>query len=187
MLPPLVISFGAALLIPYLNLYFRQRYAVPDAALGAIFAAISIATGLATLAAPWFSARFGKMGSVALTQALAIPCLLLLGFAPLLGLAVLAAVVRNTLMNMASPLYDAYAMEQSAAELRPTVIGLINGSFSVGYIIAPRISTYVQEVYGFTPLFIATAVCYSLAALLNYLLFVPAERELRRSRPEVAV
>ncbi len=176
-LPPLVISFGAALLIPYLNLYFRQRYAVADSTLGIIFAAISIATGAATLAAPWFSARFGKMGSVALTQTLAIPCLLALGFAPLLAIAVLVAILRNTLMNMASPLYDAYAMEQSDEVLRPTVIGLINGAYSVGYIIAPRISTQVQEWYGFTPLFIATAICYTLAALLTYLLFVRHERQ----------
>jgi MFS family permease len=171
-LPPLVISFGAALLIPYLNLYFRQRYAVSDEALGAIFAAIGISTGVATLAAPWFSRRFGKMGSVVLTQGLAVPCLLALGFAPFLGVAIGVAITRGALMNMASPLYDAYAMEHSAEELRPAVIGLINGAFGIGYLFAPRISTHIQATYGFMPLFLATAACYTLAAILTYLLFI---------------
>lgn len=178
MVSPLLISFGAALLIPFLNLYFRQRYGAPDAQLGLIFAAIGIVTGLATLGAPLLSARLGKMGSVVLTQALAVPCLLLLGLAPTLGLAVLVALARGALMNMASPLYDAYAMERSPAQARPVVIGLINGAFSVGYIVGPTISADVQRTLGFGPLFVATAICYALAVAANMLLFLrrkPAE------------
>ena len=38
--------------------------------------------------------------------------------------------------------------------------------------IAPTISTLVQERYGFAPLFVATTVCYGLTVLANYWLFV---------------
>ncbi|NJN15861.1 MAG: MFS transporter, partial [Oscillochloris sp.] len=176
MAAPFIISCGAALLIPFLNLYFRQRFAVPDASLGLIFAAISIVTGLATLAAPALSARLGKMRSVVMSQALAIPCLLLLGLAPTLWLAVPVALARGALMNMASPLYDAYAMERSPERARPMVIGLINGAFSAGYIIGPTISAQVQLRYGFGPLFVATAVCYAIAVAVTYLLFLRPRR-----------
>jgi len=178
---PLLISCGAALLIPFLNIYFRQRFAARDEELGVIFAAISIATGAATLLTPLLSARLGKMGSVVLTQALAIPCLLLLGAAPVLWAAVAVAVVRGTLMNMASPLYDAHAMEHTPEPSRPMVIGLINGAFSLGYIVGPNISAEVRASYGFGPLFIATAVCYTCAALANYLLFIRPARQPARS------
>ena len=184
MVTPLLISCGAALLIPYLNLHFRQRFALPDEVLGTIFAAVYISTGLATLAAPWLARRLGKMGSVAFTQALAVPCLLALGLTPLLSVAVALALVRGTLMNMAAPLYDAYAMEQSAEEARPTVIGLINGAFSLGYIFGPYVSVRVQEQFGFMPLFFITAGFYSLAAVLNYGLF--ARNEWRTERSSVA-
>lgn len=173
---PLLISFGAALLIPFLNLYFRQRYGASDAALGVVFALVGIATGAATLAAPLLSRRLGKMGSVVLTQSLAIPCLLLLGLAPSLWAATLIALARGTLMNMAAPLYDAYAMERSPAAARPIVIGLINGAFSAGYIVGPTVSAAVQRQHGFAPLFVATACFYACAALANYLLFVRADR-----------
>jgi MFS family permease len=169
---PLLISCGAALLIPYLGLYFRLRYGAPDALLGLIFAIIGVATGLATLLAPRLSSRFGKPGSVVLTQTLAIPCLLLLGIAPALWAAVAVAVVRGALMNMASPLYQAHAMEQTPEAARPAVIGLIGGAYSAGYIIGPTISAEVQRYYGFPPLFAATAACYCLAALANYLIFM---------------
>lgn len=181
MVTPLLISCGAALLIPYLNLYFRQRFALSDEVLGSIFAAVHISTGLATLAAPWLARRLGKMGSVALTQALAVPCLLALGLTPLLSVAVALALVRGTLMNMAFPLYDAYAMEQSAEAERPTVIGLINGAFSLGYIFGPYVSVRVQEQAGFMPLFFVTAGFYTLAAVLNYVLFVRNEQWPERS------
>lgn len=172
MVPPLLISCGAALLIPFLNLYFRQRFDATDAALGAIFAAIGIATGAATLLAPLLSRRLGKPASVLLTQSLAIPCLLLLGAAPTLWLAATVALARGALMNMASPLYDAYAMERSPEAARPIVIGLINGAFSAGYIVGPNISAAVQQRAGFGPLFVATSGFYACAALATYLLFV---------------
>jgi predicted MFS family arabinose efflux permease len=177
LIPPLLISFGAALLIPYLNLFFKQRFGIPDTTLGAVFAALNISIGIASLLGPAISGRIGKIGTVALTQALSIPFLLTLGFAPLFALAVGAALARAALFNMASPLYDAFAMERTEEAARPTVIGLINGAYSVGYLVAPAISTWTQATYGFAPLFVGTAVCYSLAALTNYWFFVRRERD----------
>jgi predicted MFS family arabinose efflux permease len=168
---PLLISFGAALLIPYLNLYFQRRYGLPDIQIGAILALVNIVTGAATLAAPQLSRRLGKIGSVVLTQSLAVPCLIWLGVAPTAGLALLAALFRGALMNMAAPLYDAYAMERTAEPLRPTVIGLINGAFSAGYIVGPALSAQIQATAGFGPLFATTAVCYSLATIVTFLIF----------------
>lgn len=169
-IPPALISVGAALLVPYLNLFFKQRFALTDGALGALFAALGLVTGLSVLAGPLLSARLGKVRTIALTQALSIPFLLVVGFVPLLWVAVGAALARGALFNMGSPLYDAYAMERSEETMRPTVIGLINAAYASGYLVAPAISTAVQERWGFAPLFVATAVFYA-AAVLAMLVF----------------
>ncbi len=171
MIPPLVISCGAALLIPYLNLYFKQRFSVSDASLGLIFAGIGIASGLSMLGAPAFSLRLGKIKTVVLMQSLSLPFLLATGFASQPVLAVSAALARAALFNLGTPLYDAFAMERTAERARPLVSGLINGAYSAGYLFAPRISALVQERYGFQPLFLATAGFYMLAILLTYTLF----------------
>jgi MFS family permease len=169
---PALISVGAALLIPYLNLFFRERFALGDQALGALFAALGLATGVASLAGPALSGRLGKIRAVVLSQALALPFLVLLGIAPLLGVAVGAALARAALFNMGTPLYDAFAMERSDEAARPTVIGLMNGASSIGYAFAPLLSTWVQAIYGFGPIFMATGTCYALAVLAKYWFFV---------------
>jgi MFS family permease len=173
---PFLISWGAALLILWLDLFFKQRFAVDNALLGAIMAALGIATGVSALAGPAISARLGKPRTIVLTQLLSLPFLLALGFVPVLGVAVGAALVRGALFNMGVPLYDAFAMERTEEAARPTVIGLINGANTAGYLIAPAISTWVQARYGFAPLFLVTAICYGLAALANYWFFVRGEK-----------
>jgi predicted MFS family arabinose efflux permease len=171
LLPPLLISFGAALLIPYLNIFFVERYTAGASALGLLFALADLAAGLAMLAAPLLASRLGKIGAIALTQLLSIPFLLLVGFAPGLLAAGAALVLRSGLFNLGVPLYDAFAMERSRPAVRPVAIGLVNGAYAAGYLVAPTISTRVQQGVGFAPLFIATACCYGLAALLLLALF----------------
>ena len=171
LLPPLVISFGAALLIPYLNIFFVERYAASNSTLGLAFALSDLAAGLAMLAAPLLAARLGKIGAIALTQLLSIPFLLMVGFAPGLLVAGAALVLRSGLFNLGVPLYDAFAMERSPPAVRPVAIGLVNGAYAAGYLVAPIISTSVQQDVGFAPLFIATACCYGVAALLMLALF----------------
>jgi MFS family permease len=172
LISPALISIGAALLIPYLNLFFKQRFAITDAKLGLIFAGLGLATALAALSGPALSARLGKIRTIVLTQALALPFLALMGATPLLGVAVGAAMARSALFNMGTPLYDAFAMERTDEAARPAVIGVINGAYSFGYLFAPLASTQIQATYGFMPIFVITLSCYSLAVLAKYWLFV---------------
>jgi predicted MFS family arabinose efflux permease len=171
LLPPLVISLGAALLIPYLNIFFVERYRASNSTLGLAFALSDVAAGLAMLTAPLLAARLGKIGAIALTQLLSIPFLLLAGFAPGVLVAGAALVLRSGLFNLGVPLYDAFAMERSRPAVRPVAIGLVNGAYAAGYLVAPTISTRVQQSVGFAPLFVATACCYGVAALLMLALF----------------
>jgi MFS family permease len=172
LISPALISIGAALLIPYLNLFFKQRFAIADTRLGLIFAGLGLATALAALVGPALSARLGKIRAIVLTQALALPFLALMGATPLLGLAIGAALARSALFNMGTPLYDAFAMERTDEAARPAVIGVINGAYSIGYLFAPLVSTQIQAAYGFTPLFVITLICYALAVLAKYWFFV---------------
>lgn len=172
LLSPALISIGAALLIPYLNLFFQQRFRVPDTMLGLIFAGLGICTGIAALLAPRLSARVGQMATIVLTEVLAIPFLMLLGVAPALGIAVGAALVRAALFNMGAPLYDAFTMEHTSEAARPTVMALMSAAYSVGYLWGPLLSTYIQAHYGFAPLFMTTTTCYIAAVGIKYWFFL---------------
>ena len=176
LVPELVIALGAGLLIPYLNIFFKQRFHISDSVLGLTFAVSQLLMGGATLLAPILAERWGKIRTVVFTQLASLPFLLALGFVPVLPVAVGAFWLRAMLMNMAGPLYTAFAMERVRENERGTVGAMIGIAFSVGQGIGPGISGFVQRSFGFSPLFLTTGATYLVAALLTLALFGRAER-----------
>lgn len=176
LVPGLIIALGAGLLIPYLNIFFKQRFHISDSALGLTFAVSHLLMGGATLLAPILAERWGKIRTVVFTQLASLPFLLTLGFVPILPVAVGAFWLRAMLMNMAGPLYTAFAMERVRENERGTVGAMIGVAYSVGQGIGPGISGFVQRSFGFPPLFLTTGTTYLVAALLTLALFGRAER-----------
>jgi len=169
--PNVIISLGAALLIPYMNVFFRERHHVPNETLGVIFAVSSVVTGVATLAAPLLTRRMSKVRAVALVQGASLPFLLMIGFAPSLSWAVVAFWMRGALMNMGGPLYNAFTMERVAESERATVNAFSGVTWNVGWAVCPYLSGVIQERWGFGPLFVATAALYGVGSVLTYWFF----------------
>ena len=111
-LPMLITSIGAGLIMPFMNVFFRVQYNQSDQVIGVLFAWGSLAMGLGLLAAPPLADRFGKIQVVVITQGLSIPFLILLGFSPLFWVSAFAYYIRVALMNMSSPVYQTFVMEQ---------------------------------------------------------------------------
>ncbi len=177
-LPNLLIGFGAALLIPYLNLFFKTVHQVGDSALGVLYSLGSLSVGVASLIGPKLAEGLGgKVRTVVVTQSLSIAFLLLLGFAPNVWLAGLAFLLRGALMNMSSPLYSAFAMEQTPEHERAAVNSVLTLMWQVGWAVGPYLSGLVQAGYGFAPLFVATAALYLAATALMWLFFRQAEAQ----------
>jgi MFS family permease len=152
--------------MPFMNIFYRQSYASSDQAIGALFAAGSLAMAFGLLAAPPLADRLGKIRVVVVTQALSVPFLFLLGFAPWFWLSALAYLVRAALMNMSNPVYQTFVMEQVDEEARATVASLVSMSWSFGWAFSPSLSGYLQVRYGFGPIFMGTIVSYIIAIAL---------------------
>jgi len=56
------------------------------------------------------------------------------------------------------------------------VNSVLNLSWNIGWAVGPFISGVVQQNYGFAPLFIATAVLYFVAVLLQWRFFDKVDR-----------
>jgi len=166
MTPQLIIALGAGLLIPYLNVFLKERFAIADSLLGLTFAISQLLVGLGALAAPMLAERWGELRTIVATQLLSLPLLLTLGFAPVLGVAIVALWLRAVLMNMGSPLYTTFAMRLARKEEQSTVGAMLGMAWSVGQMIGPGISGAVQQRAGFTPLFLTTGTTYLAATLL---------------------
>jgi len=184
-LPNIMISLGAAILIPYMNLFFKETYPISDKILGTLFAISSVITGLATLASPLLAARRGRIRALVFTQLTSIPFLLLIGFSGNLWVSGISFWVRAALMNMGNPLYNAFAMEQFAEQERATVSGLMGMSWNIGWAIGPYLGGYMQASpeIGFPPIFVITCTFYIMAAILEKLFF--QRRDDRQTRAEL--
>jgi len=143
-LPMLVTSIGAGLIMPFMNVFFRVVHRQSDPVIGSLFAWGSLAMGIGLLLAPPLAERMGKIQFVVITQALSIPFLALLGFAPLFWLSAAAYYVRLALMNMSTPVYQTYVMEQVDESSRATVASLVSMAWNFGWAFSPSISGWLQ-------------------------------------------
>jgi MFS family permease len=175
--PNLLIGFGAAILIPYMNVFFKDRFNISDSLLGTLFGLSSLFIGIGSLIGPRLTMRIGgKIRTVAFTQFASLVFLLIAGFTHSLWLASVGFLLRAALMNMASPLYSAFCMEQTPERNQGTVSSVMNISWSLGWAVGPYLSGLVQTAYGFSPLFITTAVLYLSAILLMWMFFNKTEQ-----------
>jgi MFS family permease len=170
-LPMLITSIGAGLIMPFMNVFFRQMYHQPDTTIGAMFAWGSLAMGVGLLIAPPLADRMGKIQLVVVTQALSIPFLIMLGYAPMFWMSAAAYYVRLALMNMSSPVYQTFVMEHVEPEARATVASLVSMSWNFGWAFSPMISGWLQVNYGFGYAFLGTIVLYTLSTWMYWAYF----------------
>jgi len=186
-LPMLVTSIGAGLIMPFMNVFFRNVHNQSDAAIGVMFAWGSLAMGLGLLIAPALAERYGKIQVVVVTQALSIPFLAMLGFSPWFSLSALAYYVRLTLMNMSSPVYQTFVLEQVDPESRAMIASLTSMAHHFGWAFSPTISGFFQVKYGFWPSFTSTIVLYAVSIVLYYVWFWRKRERIKHPQTEIAV
>jgi MFS family permease len=167
-LPMLLTSIGAGLIMPFMNVFFRIQYHQSDQVIGVLFAWGSLAMGLGLLAAPPLAGRMGKIQLVVITQGLSIPFLVLLGFSPVFWLSANAYYIRVALMNMSSPVYQTFVMEKVEASSRAMVASLVSMAWNFGWALSPTISGSLQVKYGFGLPFIGTITLYIISVYLYW-------------------
>jgi MFS family permease len=148
-----------------------------DPVIGSLFAWGSLAMGVGLLIAPPLAERMGKIQLVVFTQGLSIPFLVILGFSPWFWMSALAYYTRLSLMNMSTPIYQTFVMEQVEASSRAMVASLVSMSWSFGWAFSPAISGWLQVNYGFAPAFMGTIILYSISVFLYWAFFLRGKRQ----------
>jgi MFS family permease len=170
-LPMLLTSIGAGLIMPFMNVFFRVVHKQPDPVIGTLFAWGSLAMGIGLLIAPPLAERIGKIQLVVITQALSIPFLILLGFSPIFWVGAAAYYIRLALMNMSSPVYQSFVMEHVEPSARATVASLTSMAWNFGWAFSPTVSGWLQVRYGFGPPFIGTIILYTISVFMYWAFF----------------
>jgi MFS family permease len=184
--PNFLTGLGAAILIPYMNVFFKDRFSISDLLLGVLFGMVELSIGIGSILGPRLAQQLGgKIRAVVVTHTLAVAFLLAVGFSPSLWIAGIAAVIRAALANMSAPLYSAFTMEQTPERHHGFVSSVMNISWQIGWAIGPYLSGLVQVRYGFAPLFIATSAIYLISNLVTWILFRDSENVSSTAEPAI--
>ena len=174
-LPFFLLGLGAGLVIPFLNLYFRDRFSAPAKTIGVFFALMQIFMFVGILLGPLLSKKLGMIRSIVWTQILSVPFMVILAFTYVLPVAVLSFLLRASLMNMSQPISSNFSMEKVEKEEQPLVNSLTMLSWALAWSISSNLGGRLIEEFSFTLPLLITPVLYILSSLFYYRFFSKAE------------
>jgi len=157
--------------IPFINLYFKNVWKLSDGVIGILFGFGQLSTFLGMLLSPLIATKIGKTKTIVLTQGFSIPFILILAYLKFLPAVIIAYLVRQTLMNMNTPVSDQFTMEYVSEHEQPIINALKMLSWTASWAISASVGGYMIENYGFTSSFLFTTTCYTIATILFFIFF----------------
>jgi predicted MFS family arabinose efflux permease len=184
--PSLLIGLGAGLIIPFLNLYFRDRFSLSEAQIGILFGVMQACMVVGNLFGPAVSRRLGLVKGVVVTQLASVPFMMLLALSHSFPVVAFAFCLRSGLMNMNQPLTSHFAMEVVRERDHAITNSLLSLSWFLAWSVSADIGGAMIEREGYTlPLLIAAGL-YVAASVLYWYFFRNVE-EGRVPRGEVEI
>lgn len=181
----LLIGTGSGLVIPYLNLYFSNRFDASNTYIGLILSLGSAMTAVAMLLGPALVKKVGKVKALVIFQLLSIPFLFITGYTNSLIIASIAFLMRQALMNAGNPIQSAIAMELVQDKYKGLANSVNQMVFNVGWASTGAISTGLVMTFGFywgyAYTFTITGILYIIASTYFYILF-GRKRTLRKKQ-----
>ncbi len=174
-LASLIIGLGSGLVVPYLNLFFRDRFHASNSTIGFTLSLGQFATAIAMLIGPWLVKKIGEVRSIVYLQLISIPFLLITGFTNIYILAVFGFLFRQAFMNGGNPLKQSLMMGMIDDNMKGLANSLQVMVFNLGWAIMGPISTNIVakggSYWGYTTVFIITALLYIISSIYFYFVF----------------
>jgi predicted MFS family arabinose efflux permease len=184
--PSTLIGLGAGLIIPFLNLYFRDRFGLSEGQIGILFSVMQGFMVVGNLFGPEVSKRLGLVRGVVVTQLASVPFMLVLALSTFFPLVAISFFLRGGLMNMNQPLSSHFAMEVVPPRDHAITNSLLSLSWFLAWSVSADIGGHLIERRGYAePLLIAAAL-YVVASVLYWAFFRNVE-EARVPRAEVEI
>lgn len=193
----IIIGFGAGATVAFFPVLFADStigYGLPPFFTYVIFGITNVITGLAALVAQRIIQFFGRIGSMFLTQGLAVICLIGLMINLALyqnqsishSISVLFLVFfyisRNALMNAAGPVSRSIVMDVVPSTSRAKWNSLETLAWGMFWSASASIGGFIVDNFGFLYVFMFTASLYTIATLMILIIRKRVPRESILSR-----
>lgn len=171
----LLIGVGAGLVIPYLNLYFADRFSASNSAIGFIISMGQAATAVAMIIGPMVVRKFGEVKAVVILQLSSLPFLLMTAYTESLWLAAIGFLFRQALMNAGNPIQMSLMMSKVGDSMKGLANSVNQMVFNLGWAIMGPVSTGIVIKYGaywgYALVFTITASLYLVGSVYFFLVF----------------
>lgn len=176
----LLIGIGSGLVVPYLNLYFTNRFAVSLSGMSLLLSLGQVMTIVSMLIGPTLANRIGQIKAIVVFQTLSLPFLLLTGFTNLIVVASISFLFRQALMNAANPLVSATLMDRVSPSKQSLANSCMQTAFMLGWATMGPVQASIIAAHGYywgyAITFSITGTLYVTASMLIFLMFRPTKK-----------
>ena len=170
-----IFGFGAGSFLPFVNLFFADRFGMDFGTIGLALEAIAVGGSLgALLHGIHVAPRMGQLRAVVAVQLLSVPFALIAGVAPAAVVVAGSLTIRAGLMYGSSSTYRAFTISSFSPAERAGVTAILaiawNATAAAGSVVSGAVRTALGDA-GWTANLATLGAAYVVAAILTILLF----------------
>ena len=166
--PMIMISIGAGLTIPYVNLFFNSIFNLSSSQFSILGSITSFLVFIFSLMVPSIRKKYGYWFTIVVVQALSICCLIIMALMELyvsypfaLSIAITAFIFRQPLMHMAHPASNELLMNYVGEKNQELISALSSSLWSASWFISAKIFERLRLLdYRYYEIFLITAGLY---------------------------
>lgn len=183
--PSFLVGLGAGLIIPFLNLYFRDRFGLSTQTIGIYYAMVQASMIVGVMLGPELARRYGMVRTIVISELSSLPFMAMLAYTHDLTFATFAFLARGALMNLGVPIANNYLMERVGAEDRATANSMSLLAWTSSWAITTAIGGWMIERYGYELPLLVGCVLYIISSGLYYYYFRNEEIYAGRMSPGI--
>jgi MFS family permease len=175
-IPKLCFAFGGGLIVPFMNLYLKEKFLLSTKMIGVAYALLQFFIFAGIFITPLIIRRTTQLRFIILTGLLSIPFMVAMGITGNVHIVLSCFFMRGMLMNMGSPITSVFEMEHVREKECVFASATILFFYHLIYTTSTRLGGYLIEVHSFAPTFYIAGAFYGLAIILYYRFFRQEEK-----------
>ncbi len=172
--PLILISIGAGLTIPFVNLFFNSIFNLSSSDFSIMGSGTAVLVFFSSLMVPTLKHKYGYWLTIVFVQGLSICCLITLAITELFAtsqyaiyFAVIAFILRQPLMHMAHPSSNELMMNYVGERNQELISALSSSLWSASWFISAKIFEWLRLLkFHYYEIFLITAVLYIVGVIM---------------------
>jgi len=191
--PLILISIGAGLTIPFVNLFFNSIFGFTSSDYSLLGSFTALLVFMFSLLVPTLRKKYGYWMTIVVVQTLAIICLIVMAMTEMYAsysyamlIAVGAFILRQPLIHMAHPASNELMMNYVGKNNQELISALSSSLWSASWFFSAKIFEWLRILdYRYSEIFLITAFLYAIGVVLYAFLIKEYERDQKKRSDRV--